>query len=106
MNAAMRCGHAYVPLDADDPRRRLRFVLRDCAPLAILADGPSVAGRRWPTQAAPSSRSRRQVADPRSAMPPVAPDALANVFYVGVDGRAQGRDARTTPRCSTSTRSS
>lgn len=93
MNAAMRCGHAYVPLDADDPDERLRFVLRDCAPLAILADEPFVARARALADAACAVVAIRgdESPDPSFAMPPVAPDALANVFYTsGSTGAPKG----------------
>jgi amino acid adenylation domain-containing protein len=36
---ACRSGHAYVPLDAGDPEERLRFILRDSEPIALLTEG-------------------------------------------------------------------
>src|SRR5882762_1322584 len=35
---AGRSGHAYVPLDAGDPEERLRFILRDSEPVALLTE--------------------------------------------------------------------
>ena len=35
---AGRSGHAYVPLDAGDPEERLRFILRDSEPIALLTE--------------------------------------------------------------------
>ena len=36
---ACRSGHAYVPLDSRDPEERLRYILRDCEPVALLTEG-------------------------------------------------------------------
>jgi non-ribosomal peptide synthetase component F len=36
---AGRSGHAYVPLDAGDPEDRLRFILQDSEPVALLTEG-------------------------------------------------------------------
>jgi non-ribosomal peptide synthetase component F len=35
---ACKSGHAYVPLDAGDPEERLRFILRDSEPIALLTE--------------------------------------------------------------------
>lgn len=36
---ACKGGYAYVPLNADDPEERLRFLLRDSEPIALLTEG-------------------------------------------------------------------
>ncbi|HWX30080.1 MAG TPA: amino acid adenylation domain-containing protein [Steroidobacteraceae bacterium] len=41
--AVLKAGGAYVPLDPKLPRDRLKFMLDDSAPLAVLADTPSKA---------------------------------------------------------------
>jgi len=43
---AMWGGHVCVALDADDPRERLRFMLADADPLAVLTDAAHVARAR------------------------------------------------------------
>ena len=35
---AARSGHPYVPLDAGDPEERLRFIVRDSEPIALLTE--------------------------------------------------------------------
>lgn len=37
--ATLKAGGAYVPLDPAYPAARLQFMLRDCAPVAVLGDG-------------------------------------------------------------------
>jgi enterobactin synthetase component F len=41
--AILRSGAAYLPLDLDSPRERLRMVLEDAAPTAIIAEGEAHA---------------------------------------------------------------
>lgn len=38
--AVLKAGGAYVPLDLAHPGERLRYILNDCAPLALLTQGP------------------------------------------------------------------
>ena len=42
--AVGKAGGAYVPLDPSYPLERLRFMLTDCSPVALLADGGWGAG--------------------------------------------------------------
>lgn len=39
--AILKAGGAYVPLDPAYPAARLKFMLQDCAPVAVLGDGPT-----------------------------------------------------------------
>lgn len=39
MFGAGQCGRPYVPLDAGDPDERLRFILQDSEPIALLTEG-------------------------------------------------------------------
>jgi len=94
MLGTARSGHAYVPLDPGDPEQRLRFILDDSRPLAVVAD------------AAHADRARGLVAGgcpvivlnvgtsaltPRLPPSPAAPDGLLFVLYTsGSQGRPKG----------------
>ena len=93
MNAALRGGRAYVPLDGDDPDERLRFVLRDCEPVALLADRPflerarALADGRCPVVEIVGD----EAPDASFAMPAVDPAALASLYYTsGSTGTPKG----------------
>jgi amino acid adenylation domain-containing protein len=80
---AARSGGAYVPLDAGDPDERLRFILRDSEPVALLTERSLLerAQALVPPgcalidigQVAPEARA--------SPLPEVAADTPANVYY-------------------------
>lgn len=93
MVGALRCGRAYVPLDTGDPDERLRFVLRDAAPVALLVErglaarARSLAGESCTVV----EMDGGDVPDPAYALPDVAPDALAYVLYTsGSTGEPKG----------------
>src|SRR5271167_2092083 len=46
MFGAGQCGRAYVPLDAGDPDERLRFILQDSEPIALLTEGALIERAR------------------------------------------------------------
>lgn len=87
-------GHAYVSLDPSDPEERLRFILEDSTPFALLVD-PASAARAGElahehlavltlgedADEAAASRGRR----------PVSPDDLLYLFYTsGSTGHPKG----------------
>jgi amino acid adenylation domain-containing protein len=87
-----RSGHAYVPLDAADPAERLRFVVEDCAPVAILTE-PSLVERA--RNVAPRGVPVVDLCDvPRKTggfLPAVGGDATAYLYYTsGSTGRPKG----------------
>ncbi|WP_406839794.1 amino acid adenylation domain-containing protein [Streptomyces sp. AHU1] len=76
-------GAAYVPLDPDHPDERLRYVLRDVEPAALIARAPLLPD--LPTLAPDSS------APEPAAWPEVAADAPAYVMYTsGSTGHPKG----------------
>ncbi|RDG36804.1 non-ribosomal peptide synthetase, partial [Streptomyces corynorhini] len=76
-------GAAYVPLDPDHPAERLRYVLRDAEPAALIAGAPLLPG--LPTLA-PDSCAPEPV-----SWPEVAADAPAYVMYTsGSTGSPKG----------------
>ncbi len=80
-------GAAYVPLDPDHPAERLRYVLQDAEPTALIATTPLLPD--LPTLAPGSSAP-----EPES-WPEVAADAPAYVMYTsGSTGRPKGAVVR------------
>jgi amino acid adenylation domain-containing protein len=76
-------GAAYVPLDPDHPAERLRYVLRDAEPAALIAGTALLPG--LPTLAPDSSSPAP------ASWPEVAADAPAYVMYTsGSTGRPKG----------------
>ncbi|MFC6091736.1 amino acid adenylation domain-containing protein [Saccharothrix lopnurensis] len=76
-------GAAYVPLDPDHPAERLRYVLRDAEPAALIARAPLLPGLRT---LAPDSSSPAPV-----KWPEITADAPAYVMYTsGSTGRPKG----------------
>jgi amino acid adenylation domain-containing protein len=89
---AARCGRAYVPLDAADPDERLRFILQDCEPVALLTEATLLERAR---ALAPADCAVIDVADLESAdganLPDVSADAPAYMFYTsGSTGQPKG----------------
>ena len=91
--AAGRSGHTYIALDAGDPEERLRFILQDCEPFAILTEG-ALAGRA--RAIAPPGVPVVDLADirrdgPFGPLPQVAPDqSLMFCYTSGSTGRPKG----------------
>lgn len=88
-----RCGRAYIALDAADPDERLRFILQDGQPVAVLTEG-ALLGR---AQALADGRCtvididaiRSSPAD--RPLPAVSPDAPLYLIYTsGSTGQPKG----------------
>lgn len=90
---AGKSGRAYVPLDAGDPEERLRFILRDCAPTALLTEGTLVARARAiaPAGCAIIDIDRLPPDDDNRPLPAVDADAHLNLLYTsGSTGHPKG----------------
>ncbi|HEX7272963.1 MAG TPA: AMP-binding protein [Casimicrobiaceae bacterium] len=90
---AGRSGRPYVPLDARDPDERLRFIIEDCRPVAIVTE-PSLLGRaRGLAREGCTILADGVAGVPSTAigLPQVSPDAIAYLFYTsGSTGRPKG----------------
>ncbi len=88
-----RSGHAYVPLDAKDPDERLRFILQDCEPIALLTE-PQLAARARafaPPGCIVIDISDVQAGNATSPLPVVDPDSTAYLYYTsGSTGQPKG----------------
>jgi amino acid adenylation domain-containing protein len=91
---AARSGRPYVPLDAGDPEERLRFIVDDSQPIALLTEA-SLAHRA--RDLAPSGcavvvvEDVQQEQDEMVPLPVVASDAMLYLHYTsGSTGRPKG----------------
>ncbi|HEX2092376.1 MAG TPA: condensation domain-containing protein, partial [Longimicrobiaceae bacterium] len=93
--ATLKAGGAFVPLDPEYPQERLRYMLQDSAPVAVLTQG-ALRERLGPLQMpvldlgadAPAWRDRPQSDPARGAL---SPEHLAYVIYTsGSTGRPKG----------------
>ncbi len=90
---AIRSGHACVPMEVGDPAARLRIILEDCAPVALLTDGAHAALAQ---SLAPASCAIIDIGDAiagtgTAPLPTVMPDDLVYVSYTsGSTGRPKG----------------
>jgi amino acid adenylation domain-containing protein len=97
MLAVLKAGGAYVPLDPEYPEERLRFMVDDSAPVALLADGRT-AGFFSELRASVPVIDVRQASAPWEAYPETNPERgelrsnhLAYVIYTsGSTGRPKG----------------
>lgn len=93
MLGGLKAGDAYVPLDADDPDERVQFILRDCAPLALITGNAHLERART---LIPEGCHLINIDEPgldgmSAPLPEVAPDALAYLFYTsGSTGQPKG----------------
>src|SRR5437899_6399953 len=87
------CGRAYVPLDAGDPDERLRFILQDSEPVALLTEGMLLerAQALVPAGCSIIDVERLEARDDASPLPDVYPDTPAYLFYTsGSTGQPKG----------------
>ncbi|GFG73619.1 hypothetical protein MBOT_09840 [Mycobacterium botniense] len=89
--AVLKTGAAYVPIDAGVPATRIRFMLGDAAPIAVVTTG-ALAGRvegcdlRVIDVDDPAVRTQ-----PGTALPAPAPDNIAYIIYTsGTTGAPKG----------------
>ncbi|GFG73618.1 hypothetical protein MBOT_09830 [Mycobacterium botniense] len=89
--AVLKTGAAYVPIDAGVPATRIRFMLGDAAPIAVVTTG-ALAGRvegcdlRVIDVDDPAVRTQ-----PGTALPAPAPDNIAYIIYTsGTTGVPKG----------------
>ena len=96
--AVLKAGGAYVPLDPAYPVERLRFMLEDCVPVALLTQGHLRGLFTGVSDAvsvvdlsADASRSRQPDSNPDSASVGLTPQNLAYVIYTsGSTGTPKG----------------
>ncbi|MDT9002462.1 amino acid adenylation domain-containing protein, partial [Paucibacter sp. APW11] len=92
--AILKAGAGYVPLDPLQPAERLKFMLEDCAPKALLSerDGPAAGLLDVPTLAVDDGAVPGlpfDIADP--VVPGLSPQHLAYVIYTsGSTGMPKG----------------
>lgn len=93
--AAMRCGAAYLPLDATYPADALDFMIADCRP-SVLLEGPGVTSKLAGSHATQVLDLARVIGDASLDGEPwsdadVDGDAVAYVMYTsGSTGRPKG----------------
>lgn len=90
---ASRSGRAYVPLDAGDPDERLRFIVQDSKPIALLTEGRLLDRAHELVRFGCTIINVERLEHLREArpLPEVAPDSLANLFYTsGSTGEPKG----------------
>jgi amino acid adenylation domain-containing protein len=90
---ALAGGHAFVPLDASDPEERIRLILADSEPLALLSEGAHLdrARRLAPAGCAVVDLAEAENRAPLTATAESLPDDLAYLFYTsGSTGQPKG----------------
>jgi amino acid adenylation domain-containing protein len=90
---ASRCGRAYVSLDAGDPDERLRFILQDSAPIAVLTERALLERARVLGHAGCEiiDIDGLEPWDEAKPLPAVSPDAPAYLVYTsGSTGAPKG----------------
>jgi amino acid adenylation domain-containing protein len=90
---AARSGRAYVPLDAGDPDERLRFILQDSDPVALLTEAALLERARAlaSSSCAVIDLAGLESGDEANALPGVTADTPAYVFYTsGSTGQPKG----------------
>jgi amino acid adenylation domain-containing protein len=89
----LAAGHAFVPVDAADPEERIRFILKDSEPIALLTDSEHAQRAR---HLAPAGCQLVDIQDGARKSGPdgiaeLGPEDLAYIFYTsGSTGRPKG----------------
>ena len=98
--AILEAGGAYVPIDPDYPRERIRFLVDDARAQVVLTQ-KALAGRLPPTTAHVICLDEPSpIEAARDDRPPVSgnPDSAAYIIYTsGLDRPAQGRGGDPSP---------
>lgn len=93
MLAVLRSGHAFVPLDVADPKERIKLILADSQPVAMLTDSENFFTARG---LVPKKCRLMNIEDPvfrkrSSGKGMVGPNDLAYLFYTsGSTGQPKG----------------
>ena len=91
MFAATKTGRAYVPVDANDPDERLRFILADSEPVALLTEASLFDRARVLAPRGCTVLGTAGAADGTLALPNIDADTLANIYYTsGSTGQPKG----------------
>lgn len=93
MQAVLRLGAAYVPIDPASPPARARRILSDCAPAALVVDAGHADGAGLPTLVVDSEEWRAMLTGPVPPPPSPSGDAgeLAYILYTsGSTGTPKG----------------
>ncbi len=90
--AVVRTGAGYLPLDVAYPEQRLRFVLDDARPVAVLASAQTVSAiPAFPAPVLLVEECAAAAAGPAPVLPAARPDNTAYVIYTsGSTGRPKG----------------
>ena len=90
---ASKCGRAYVPLDAGDPDERLRFILQDSEPVALITERNLLERARALVSpgCAVIDIERPDIEAVADPLPDVGSETLANLYYTsGSTGTPKG----------------
>lgn len=93
MFGAAQCARTYVPLDAGDPDERLRFILQDSEPIALLTEGSLVerARKLAPRGCSLINIERVESSNEALSLAEASADALVYLFYTsGSTGKPKG----------------
>ncbi|MEV7866763.1 amino acid adenylation domain-containing protein [Streptomyces sp. NPDC088124] len=100
--AVVKSGAAYVPVDTDHPRDRVRHLLRDCAPRAVLTTTPAAEALDVPdgdgvvvlddphTTASLAALPTSSPAAPGRGAPPAPGDPAYVIYTSGSTGHPKG----------------
>ncbi|MEU7717517.1 amino acid adenylation domain-containing protein [Streptomyces tibetensis] len=91
--AVLKTGAGYLPVDPSYPGDRIRFMLRDAAPVLLLTDDTDHVGTQVPVLGFDEPEAPEETADgtPALAGTPVVPEAPAYVIYTsGSTGTPKG----------------
>lgn len=90
MQAVLRVGAAYVPIDGSTPPSRVAALADDCGATAVSSTRPRVAGIPSGVAWLDPSTTPTASDEPTGAVVDVVPSALAYILYVGLDRGPKG----------------